>query len=335
MHYGSPSCLGLNMQTLIELLVIELGLSLQPFAKDHNTCQHWVTSSWLKSVWEKSPKLGIEIQLVHLPLQPPRERDTWIMAEFIRLNYDTQSLCQLNRVWLYQQVIFLSDVMDASMRAIKSKYLDERPHDKQWSSLIFPKEMLSDSAFKLWTAALPQIQALGGRLHIGQHLWQGHKIWPWKYDIESLQLFHLKGDNVDLYEPALGEGARTRANCYVCTEEGTRVALRGRPCSIGSAGEGMIKIISFTDNPPLIESFSTFDQVLQEWGHTWMWEGLKLSREGDDETGAWLSKAIEDNTLEAVTDGSYMKDLYPNMNSCAFILECSRGRGRISGTFLE
>jgi hypothetical protein len=97
---------------------------------------------------------------------------------------------------------------------------------------------------------------------------------------------------------------------------------------MGSAGEGIIKIISFMDNPPLIESPSTFRQLLQEWGHTWMWEGLKLSGEGDDETGAWLSKAIEDNTLEAVTDSSYMKDLYPNMNSCAFILKCSRGRGR-------
>ncbi len=48
-----------------------------------------------------------------------------------------------------------------------------------------------------------------------------------------------------------------------------------------------------------------------------------------------MSKAIEDNTLEAVTDSSYMKDLYPNMNSCTFILECSRDRGRISGIFLE
>jgi hypothetical protein len=64
-----------------------------------------------------------------------------------------------------------------------------------------------------------------------------------------------------------------------------------------------------------------------------MWEGLKLSGEGDDETGAWLSEAIKDNTLEAVTDSSYMKDLYPNMNSCAFILKCSRSRGKISGTF--
>ncbi len=41
----------------------------------------------------------------------------------------------LNQVWLYQQVIFLSDVMDASGRAIKSKY------NEQWTNLIFSKEM--------------------------------------------------------------------------------------------------------------------------------------------------------------------------------------------------
>jgi hypothetical protein len=75
--------------------------------------------------------------------------------------------------------------------------------------------------------------------------------------------------------------------------------------------------------------------LLREWGHTWMWEGLKLSGEGEDDTGAWLSNAIRNNTLVAVTDGSYMKELYPNMNSCAFIFECSGGGGRMTGTFPE
>ena len=31
MHYGSQSCLKLEMQASVELLVIELGLSIQPF----------------------------------------------------------------------------------------------------------------------------------------------------------------------------------------------------------------------------------------------------------------------------------------------------------------
>ena len=70
----------------------------------------------------------------------------------------------------------------------------------------------------------------------------------------------------------------------------------------------MIKIIAFTGNPPPTVESGTFQEVLHEWGHTWMWEGLKLSGEGGNDTGAWLSTAIRDNTLVAVTDGSYMKN---------------------------
>jgi len=66
-----------------------------------------------------------------------------------------------------------------------------------------------------------------------------------------------------------------------------------------------------------------------------MWESLNLSGDGEDKAGAWLREAIEENTLVAVTDGSYMKELYLDMNSCAFILECSRGRRRMPGAFLD
>jgi hypothetical protein len=92
MHYGSHSCLGLNMLTSLELFIIEMGITLQPFNKPYNTCQHWVTASWLKSNWEKASTLDIEIRIVPLSLHPPRDRDSWIMTEFIRLNYDTQAL---------------------------------------------------------------------------------------------------------------------------------------------------------------------------------------------------------------------------------------------------
>jgi hypothetical protein len=61
-----------------------------------------------------------------------------------------------------------------------------------------------------------------------------------------------------------------------------------------------------------------------------MWEEMCLT--GDD---SWLAMVIQENTLVAVTDGSYMRKLYPNMNSCAFILECTQGCGRLTGAFLE
>jgi hypothetical protein len=48
-----------------------------------------------------------------------------------------------------------------------------------------------------------------------------------------------------------------------------------------------------------------------------------------------MIEAISDNSLVAVTNGSYMKDLFPNMNSCAFIFECTKKRDRMAGTFPE
>lgn len=49
----------------------------------------------------------------------------------------------------------------------------------------------------------------------------------------------------------------------------------------------------------------------------------------------WLLEAIREGTCVAVTDGSYIRELYPNLCSCVFVLECSKGRGRMYGSFPE
>jgi hypothetical protein len=50
---------------------------------------------------------------------------------------------------------------------------------------------------------------------------------------------------------------------------------------------------------------------------------------------SWLCESISDGSLVAVTDGSYIRELFPNLCLAAFVLECSKGQGRIVGTFLE
>ncbi len=66
------------------------------------------------------------------------------------------------------------------------------------------------------------------------------------------------------------------------------------------------------------------------WGNTWLWEHLTI-------TGGelWIHQSIAKGMLVAVTDGSYMQELYPNICSAAFVLECSKRQGRIYGTFTE
>jgi hypothetical protein len=47
----------------------------------------------------------------------------------------------------------------------------------------------------------------------------------------------------------------------------------------------------------------------------------------------WLSQAIEGGALIAVTDGSYIREHYPDLCSGAFILECTRDGGQVVRAF--
>jgi hypothetical protein len=49
----------------------------------------------------------------------------------------------------------------------------------------------------------------------------------------------------------------------------------------------------------------------------------------------WVSEAIQNGSLVVVTDGAYIRQLYPNLCSAAFIPECAKGRGKIIGYFSE
>jgi hypothetical protein len=70
--------------------------------------------------------------------------------------------------------------------------------------------------------------------------------------------------------------------------------------------------------------------VLESWGNKWLWEDMTVT--GGTE---WVQLSIKNRSLVTVTDGSYIRKLYPNLCSAAFILECAKGRGWIFGSFLE
>jgi hypothetical protein len=75
---------------------------------------------------------------------------------------------------------------------------------------------------------------------------------------------------------------------------------------------------------------NSFIDVLHSWGNTWLWERLLVT--GDI---SWLCESISNGPLIAVINGSYIRELFPNLCLAAFVLECSKGQGPIVGTFLE
>jgi hypothetical protein len=70
--------------------------------------------------------------------------------------------------------------------------------------------------------------------------------------------------------------------------------------------------------------------MVESRGNLWMWDNPKIT--GDI---GWIAEAIVDKTLIAITDGSYIREFYPHLNSVAFVLECTKGRGRPMGFFTE
>ncbi len=75
---------------------------------------------------------------------------------------------------------------------------------------------------------------------------------------------------------------------------------------------------------------TTFMGVLREWGCSWLWEYMSVEGGTD-----WIAQAITAGSLVAVTDGSYIRQIYPNLCSAAFVLECAHGQGRLVGLFKE
>ena len=59
-----------------------------------------------------------------------------------------------------------------------------------------------------------------------------------------------------------------------------------------------------------------------------MWDTLQL--DGDME---FLAEAFADKSLMTATDGSFMVELNPELCSAAFFFECTKGRGKLVGSF--
>jgi hypothetical protein len=160
----------------------------------------------------------------------------------------------------------------------------------------------------------------------------GHKACNWRYDVEECVLYYQQPDITDnIFHPTTSRGLATRSNAWELVRINQARSDTGKLCTVEKIGTGKeYRIVSYLDLPPTRAVLGTFKEVLKEWGCEWMWADLRLT--GDD---TWIAAAIRNKTLVAVTDSSYMNKLYPNINSCAFIMECSRGCGRLTGAFPE
>lgn len=104
----------------------------------------------------------------------------------------------------------------------------------------------------------------------------------------------------------------------------------GMFCSTSQTTDGDIRIRGSVRPPQAPVQATLWTDTLLDWGETWMWDNLTVEGEED-----WILESIREGDCVAVTDGSYMDGVDSTVCSAAFIFECQKKRGRITGSFCE
>ena len=68
---------------------------------------------------------------------------------------------------------------------------------------------------------------------------------------------------------------------------------------------------------------------LEKMGGGWMWEDIKNT----SSDMRWVVNPLVDGTGIMVTDGSYVREMYPDISGAGWILFCTRTGNKISGSF--
>jgi hypothetical protein len=294
MHYGCDTALGHQLSISINALIIELGLSTQPFQESYARYGSRVTDCWAKRIWEKVDEYGVTIVLKGCPLVLPRKRDRWFMRALEETGMSLKELKVINKVRLPQQVLYLSDVLGLSGKSLDQQYLYKRPDYDTWSNLQFPQERPPQRSYTLWAKALRRLVPAAGIVDwLGPFLHDEYKVWEWRYDEDSVRLLHIYGEQVDVFT------ASENGRQWTLSQEEVPLEKVGVPCSVREGAGSSYRLVSVAEPPLPQPAPQTIRDILDGWedGDTdWMWRSLRMA--GTDD---WLVEAIWRGSLVAVT----------------------------------
>ncbi len=78
--------------------------------------------------------------------------------------------------------------------------------------------------------------------------------------------------------------------------------MRGEAATVEEVTPGVWKVCLVATHTVCPELPCNFINVLKGWGHTWIWDDLKVTGGTD-----WIAQATAEGTLVAVTDGLYIR----------------------------
>jgi hypothetical protein len=198
----------------------------------------------------------------------PRKGNQFIMQVLIKMGYTDKMLLHLNCLWVFHQVLFMSDILTASGHKINLEVLSRQPPDEAQSSMGWPTEQPTDLDLHLWRNAILSICPSCSRTpQVGCFMASTHKIWHWTWSEEEATLHHLHKEGIT--EDVFVSGKRLNCYNYSYSQPANK---HNMICSVeptlGNGSWHLTYSVPHTNPVPAPESFL---EVLQSLGNTWLW----------------------------------------------------------------
>jgi hypothetical protein len=221
----------------------------------------------------------------------------------------------------------MSDILTASGNKVSTDIMSCCPQGEAWLNKRWPNKHRKDSDFQVWKNSMLSIcPGRSNTSRVEKFIHKTHRIWQWLWcKIDStLHCLNKDGKTEDVFVLGRKPNQYQHLHTQPCSK-------RCMICSVQPTPEEEYwQVLSTAPRAKPIPVPSSFLDVLQSWENTWLWEHLTMSG-----GVTWIVKSITDGTLVAITDGSYIRELFPKLCLATFVLECSKGRGRIVGSFSE
>ena len=165
---------------------------------------------------------------------------------------------------------------------------------------------------------------------LGKWRCSSHRQWRWFFTGE--EVLYKTSDGVIHYGQCSGR-ARTRGEqiySLVRYDKGGEVS--GQPCTVVELNTE--SVLLQCSGPELARDSSTtttFWDYLRSWGGDWMWDGIQ----DEHQDISWLVEGLRNGTLICVTDGSYDRNIAPDISGAGFLLCCTKARRQLRANFYE
>ena len=331
-HANQPTQLGISIISILETIHLTMGVSTPLFQLEYSKFQFLLEPCWIKDIWRISSKYNIQIYGQYARPQPQRRNDFAIMERIVLSGRFKQAeLLKINRLRIYLQVLFMSDITTIQGTRLKTNMFDVKKNKYSGvSKWKWPyQELTSRIGLSLWRRALVEICTGNGTQTLSQPLttWirDPHILPAWLLSPCHTKLYRIHSSTSYIEYHNINANTRYNAvysaqfHCDAVSDECVHAEVE----AITDTRFQILGTITPQIPPAHINQFSQ-NKFLTSTPS--LHSLLRFSIFPDD--GQSVAFAIQNGSAVAVTDASIFSD---QIGAAAWVIQCTLSGKRCEG----